>query len=160
MVNIDDFIKRLQIILDYYGLSASAFADKIDVQRSSISHLLSGRNKPSLDFIMKVIEIFPDVDLYWILNGKGTFPKSEEKVQEKIIYIPTPSNQEVTKNISEAKNESDLFSQNIIEENTDVKNNLEEKISSTQNLAQTKNSSNIERIVIFYANGSFKEYLP
>ena len=160
MVNIDDFIKRLQIILDYYGLSASAFADKIDVQRSSISHLLSGRNKPSLDFIMKVIEIFPDVDLYWILNGKGTFPKSEIKVQEKIVYVPTPSNQELKKNISEEKNESDLFSQNVIEENTVVKNNLEEKISNTQNLAQTKNSSNIERIVIFYANGSFKEYLP
>ena len=159
MVNIDDFIKRLQIILDYYGLSASAFADKIDVQRSSISHLLSGRNKPSLDFIMKVIEIFPDVDLYWILNGKGTFPKSEMKVQEKIVYVPTPPNEEVKK-ISEAKSESDLFSQNINDENTAVKNNLEEKISTTQNLAQTKNSSNIERIVIFYANGSFKEYLP
>ena len=84
MVNIDDFIKRLQIILDYYGLSASAFADRIDVQRSSISHLLSGRNKPSLDFILKVIEIFPEVDLYWILNGKGNFPKSEKKYEEKI----------------------------------------------------------------------------
>ena len=159
MVNIDDFIKRLQIILDYYGLSASAFADKIDVQRSSISHLLSGRNKPSLDFIMKVIEVFPEVDLYWILNGKGTFPKSEIKIQEKIIYVPTPPNEEVKKN-SDIKNESDLFSQNLMNENTAVKNNLEEKISNTQNLEQTKNSSNIERIVIFYANGSFKEYLP
>ena len=77
MVNIDDFIKRLEIILDYYNLSASAFADKINVQRSSLSHLLSGRNKPSLDFIIKVIEVFPEVDLYWILNGKGNFPKSE-----------------------------------------------------------------------------------
>ena len=40
------------------------------------------------------------------------------------------------------------------------KNNLEEKFSNTQNLPQTKNSSNIERIVVFYKNGSFKEYLP
>ena len=45
MVNIDDFIKRLEIILDYYNLSASAFADKINVQRSSLSHLLSGRKQ-------------------------------------------------------------------------------------------------------------------
>ena len=77
MVNIDDFIKRLEIILDYYNLTASSFADKINVQRSSLSHLLSGRNKPSLDFITKVVEVFPDIDLYWILNGNGTFPKSE-----------------------------------------------------------------------------------
>jgi transcriptional regulator with XRE-family HTH domain len=159
MVNIEDFIKRLEIILEYYSLSASAFADRISVQRSSLSHLLSGRNKPSLDFILKIVEEFTEVDLYWILNGKGTFPKSEIKIQEKIIYVPTPPNEEVKKN-SDIKNESDLFSQNIIEENTAVKNNLEEKISNTQNIAQTKNSSNIERIVIFYANGSFKEYLP
>lgn len=159
MVNIENFIKRLEIILEYYSLSASAFADRISVQRSSLSHLLSGRNKPSLDFILKIVEEFPEVDLYWILNGKGTFPKSEIKVQEKIIYVPTPPNEEVKKN-SDIKNESDLFSQNIIEENTAVKNNLEEKNSNTQNLEQTKNSSNIERIVIFYANGSFKEYLP
>jgi transcriptional regulator with XRE-family HTH domain len=159
MVNIEDFIKRLEIILEYYSLSASAFADRISVQRSSLSHLLSGRNKPSLDFILKIVEEFTEVDLYWILNGKGTFPKSEIKIQEKIIYVPTPPNEEVKKN-SDIKNESDLFSQNIIEENTAVKNNLEEKISNTQNIAQTKNSPNIERIVIFYANGSFKEYLP
>src|SRR6478735_1859901 len=76
MVNTDDFIKRLEIILEYYSLNASSFADKIGVQRSSMSHLLSGRNKPSLDFILKIINFFPDVDLYWILNGSGIFPKN------------------------------------------------------------------------------------
>ena len=55
MVNIEDFIKRLEKILDYYSLTASSFADKIGVQRSSMSHLLSGRNKPSLDFILKIL---------------------------------------------------------------------------------------------------------
>ena len=78
MVNTDDLIKRLEIILEYYSLNASSFADKIGVQRSSMSHLLSGRNKPSLDFILKIIDIFPDVDLYWILNGTGSFPKNSE----------------------------------------------------------------------------------
>ncbi len=77
MVNIEDFIKRLEILLDYYGVNASAFADKIGVQRSSLSHLLSGRNKPSLDFVLKILEVYPDVDLYWILNGQGSFPKIE-----------------------------------------------------------------------------------
>ena len=59
MINTEDFIKRLQKVIDYYGESASSFAEKIGVQRSSISHILSGRNKPSLDFILKSISLFP-----------------------------------------------------------------------------------------------------
>jgi transcriptional regulator with XRE-family HTH domain len=158
LVNIEDFIKRLEIILEYYSLSASAFADKINVQRSSLSHLLSGRNKPSLDFILKIIDEFPEVDLYWILNGKGNFPKSEISKQEKITSTPILKNEGVES--FKKDNGSDLFSQNNEFENTAVKNNLEEKISNTPNFEKDKSVSNIERIVIFYSNGNFKEYLP
>ncbi|WP_430400767.1 helix-turn-helix transcriptional regulator [Flavobacterium sp.] len=158
MVNTEDFIKRLEELLEYYSLSASGFADKINVQRSSLSHLLSGRNKPSLDFILKITDEFPEVDLYWILNGKGTFPKSENKIIENTSSTPISKIENVDKKKLESN--SDLFSQNIETDNTVVKNNLEEKFSNTQNFPQTKNSSNIERIVVFYKNGSFKEYLP
>ena len=146
MVNIDDFIKRLEIILDYYNLSASAFADKINVQRSSLSHLLSGRNKPSLDFIIKVIEVFPEVDLYWILNGKGTFPKSEKN------FSIQSTKQEVT---SDETNTPDLFSTDQTNSKQPFINNEIEKktISLSNNDAKT-----IERIVIFYTDGSFKNY--
>lgn len=78
MVNSADFIARLEKILDHYNLSAAAFADKIGVQRSSISHVLTGRNKPSLEFVMKVVRSYPEVNLYWLLNGKGVFPSGEE----------------------------------------------------------------------------------
>ena len=74
MVNKIEFTNRLKKILEYHQLTASLFADKIGVQRSSISHILSGRNKPSLDFILKVTNTFSDVDIYWLLNGKGSFP--------------------------------------------------------------------------------------
>ncbi|MEN8884320.1 MAG: helix-turn-helix transcriptional regulator, partial [Flavobacteriaceae bacterium] len=76
MVNSTDFTNRLKKILEHHQLTASMFADKIDVQRSSISHILSGRNKPSLDFILKVTNEFTDVDIYWLLNGKGIFPSN------------------------------------------------------------------------------------
>ena len=76
MVNTDAFKERLDQILSHYEMTASAFADAIGVQRSSISHLLSGRNKPSLDFVLKVVREFPEVNLYWLLNGKGGFPES------------------------------------------------------------------------------------
>ena len=158
MVNIDDFVKRLEIILDYYALNASTFADRIGVQRSSMSHLLSGRNKPSLDFVMKILEVFPDVDLYWILNGKGSFPKIEEETigkrtdtisEIKIPITPSSSNENIIV--------GDLFS--------DV-NYKEEVKPEIRNFAGSQNSNfnpvegEIEKIVIFYKNGTFKAYVP
>ncbi|AWI26908.1 helix-turn-helix domain-containing protein [Flavobacterium pallidum] len=98
MLNTDDFIKRLELLMKHYELSASSFADKIGVQRSGISHLLSGRNKPSLDFILKLGEEFPDVNLYWLLKGSGAFLSGDENTPaatgEKNMAeekIPSPS---------------------------------------------------------------------
>ena len=113
MVNISEFTSRLKKVMDFHQISASIFADKIGVQRSSISHILSGRNKPSLDFILKVTSEFSDVDMYWLLNGKGSFPKSEEK-----STTPTPT------------------------------------------IIETKSSTGkkIQRIIVFYTDGTFDEY--
>lgn len=158
MVNIDDFVKRLEVILDYYSLNASSFADKIGVQRSSMSHLLSGRNKPSLDFVMKIMEVFPEVDLYWILNGKGNFPKTEDEnlnLRQEIFL----ENEKPLPSVSWNKNilGEDLFSEVNYKEN--------EK-SETRNSVEVKNTNfnsekeEIEKIVFFYKNGTFKVYIP
>ena len=155
MVNTESFIKRLEIILDYYSLNASSFADKISVQRSSLSHLLSGRNKPSLDFILKIIEVFPEVDLYWILNGKGNFPKSS--VENEIInQAPTPiSNNQIVE--TKIEKQVDLFSANSKNE---VEENPKKIFMDSQKFETTKNFSEIDRIVVFYKNGTFKTYSP
>ena len=149
MVNIDDFVKRLEIILEYYALNASSFADKIGVQRSSMSHLLSGRNKPSLDFVMKITEVFPEVDLYWILNGTGSFPKNNEEILETTkTPAPISSNENLTP--------GDLFSEINYEAGK-----TEMKIASeTKNQNLISEESEIEKIVIFYKNGTFKAYNP
>lgn len=161
MVNLDDFIKRLETIFEYYGLSASGFADKIGVQRSSLSHLLSGRNKPSLDFIMKIVEVFPEVDLYWILNGKGNFPKSDSIEKEVLISDSTPSL--FSENKAEevkSENQPDLFSTEPTVEKNRVNETSEENFSNTRNFETLKKDSDIDRIVVFYKNGTFKNYLP
>lgn len=160
MVNTDDFIKRLEIILDYYNLSASLFADKMGVQRSGLSHLMSGRNKPSLDFVMKIIENFQEVDFYWLLNGIGTFPKTENHSvthQESVAAVsPTlfPEIENTTFDLftsedqiplKEHKSEPDLFSDT-------AENNILNPIQ--------QNPEAIERIVVFYTNGTFKSYKP
>lgn len=70
MLNYDHLIERLQLLMNENELTASSFADKIGVQRSSISHILSGRNKPSLDFIAKIEANFNEVSFHWLLTGE------------------------------------------------------------------------------------------
>ena len=130
MVNTEEFTKRLHQVMDYYDLSAAAFADKIDVGRSSISHLLSGRNKPSLDFVMKIVHSFPEVELYWLLNGKGSFPKRK-------------TNEESPAKTSESSTLADI-------EEKDLQRN-----SPPAPEGETKR---ISRIVIFYEDGSFDAF--
>lgn len=160
MVNTDDFIKRLETIFDYYTLTASSFADKIGVQRSSLSHLLSGRNKPSLDFILKVTEVFPEIDLYWILNGKGTFPKNEENevVVKNNFNTPTSSkvNLEIEKKDAQP-NTTSLFSEEHFS-NTAINEKKEANVSNIENLKTFASDDEIDAIVVFYKDGTFKKY--
>jgi len=132
MVNSSDFASRLQKILDFYGISATAFSEEIDFNRSTISHLLSGRNKPSLEFVMKVLQKFPEVELYWLLNGKGNFP-SKNKINEQTTTPPLP----------EQKNSPSVETFKTISEKP---------------LIKMDNDSDIERVIIFYKDGSFKAY--
>ena len=115
--------------MDFYDFSAASLAEKIDVQRSSISHILSGRNKPSLEFVLKVLKTFPEVELYWLLNGIGKFPKQIENI------LPTPT----------------LPSGKINEEIVQAKSKIE---------ASKEIADEIKHIVVFYTDGTFKNYIP
>lgn len=62
--------KRLQLIMASNRLNATSFADKIGVQRSNLSHILNGRNKPGYDFLLKVVQAFPNVSTHWLITGE------------------------------------------------------------------------------------------
>lgn len=143
MINNEEFLKRLQKVIQYYELTSSAFADKIGVQRSSISHLLSGRNKPSLDFILKILKEFPEVELYWLLNGRGSFPKNEPE-----LSVAETRNQKLEKQTSLPFNALPNVKENSIQEHKEVDRSF------------VSESEDIERIVVFYKNGTFKNYNP
>ncbi len=66
---------RVMELISHEGLSASAFADRIGVQRSSISHISSGRNEPSVPLIKKIMQAFPQVNVEWLLMGVGSIYK-------------------------------------------------------------------------------------
>lgn len=108
MLNIGEIVHRIQTIIKENELSASSFADRIGVQRSSISHILSGRNKPSLDFLAKIEASFEEVSFSWLLKGEGNAdvsspptPMETPTLVEKEI-IPTP------KQMASAKNEEPI----------------------------------------------------
>ncbi|GAK93540.1 hypothetical protein JCM19298_2259 [Nonlabens ulvanivorans] len=132
-------------------LNASSFAEAINVGRSSISHILSGRNKPSLDLVMNIVDQFPEVDLYWLLNGKGSYPKKEIPN----VSIPSPITPDIKKEEKvetptevnpPAHHSPDLFSTSNLENN---------KIQTELNKGK-----NISKIIILYSDGSFKDYFP
>lgn len=159
MLNNEEFTKRLKKIIDYYGESASSFAEKIGVQRSSISHILSGRNKPSLEFVLKVLSAFPEVELYWLMNGKGKFPV-EKNVEAKIERQPTPPNQ--NKIQTENSNQNLETNSNLFSEEQNLFSKTDSKTEQPQNseIQKIANSEKkeIERIVIFYKDGSFSNF--
>lgn len=86
---------RLQKFLNYEGLSRSNFAQIMGVQQSSITHILSGRNKPSFDFIEKMLQRFPKIAPDWLIMGKGPMYRTNESSsipqakQEILIHQPT-----------------------------------------------------------------------
>jgi len=114
--------ERLQLVLKMHNLTPSAFADKIGVQRSNISHVLSGRNKPSLDLLEKILVNFPRVNAHWLITGV------------------------------------------LVEGKQDLGTNKESTITSKESVIvenrnpEIKKANNIERIVIFYSDATFKEY--
>ena len=132
MVNSTDFGIRLQKILDYYNISAAELSNQIKFNRSTISHLLSGRNKPSLDFVMRILQKYPEVELYWLLNGKGSFPS-------------------ITKNLAPIDNMT-----------TSEATKIESILPSNKHLTEVTSNSlintDVDQIVIFFKDGTFKSY--
>ncbi len=136
MLHPQDAIQKLETLLNYYQLNASSFADKIGVQRSSLSHILSGRNKPSLEFVVKIAQHFPEMDLDWFLLNKGSFPKQTaspiEAAEKELIQLPTKLSEQVA---------------------------AAAHASGAPATPTTVENKAIESVMVFYKDGSFKQYV-
>ena len=143
---------RLLLFLNNENISATILADEIGVQRSSISHILSGRNNPSFDFIYKIIKKYDNLNAEWLITGRGEMYKSEEKLSKKAsgpdMNLFTDQN-----NVNAARPEH---------EKTGIRRSLTPTENDQDNEYSNKvtNVNKIEKIVYFYKNGTFKEYHP
>lgn len=152
-----DLNKKIEQIIIDKGLSPSYFADTIGIQRSSISHILSGRNKPSLDIIQRILKVFPDIDRDWLLFDSKISQQNTPQINRQ-----QPVNQQITKvNLQEqAPRES---SKNFQTEPPVVKMNVNlptKRKIERPTVPSILSGKQIERIMIFYTDGTFEEKRP
>ena len=147
--------QRLQLFLQMEQLSQSQFADKMGIQRSGVTHLLSGRNKPSFDFIARLLQTYPTLNAEWLILGKGK-PYKDSSTNPDIPSAPQP----VT-----AAPESDLFDPYtqppVLEETEMISfNDLQqideiEEIKSPSPIPDTPKT--IKAILILYEDGTYEK---
>jgi transcriptional regulator with XRE-family HTH domain len=157
--------EKIELLIKRKQLSASQFADKLGIPRSSISHILSGRNKPSLDVVQKILRVFPEITAEDLLF--------EDRTLGSIAIV---------KEITAAPSTPSLFDPILPTPSESVKNNSPEQTIVQSNLRRTRESSNsernsiapvstsvvnptylekkIERVLIFYSDGTFSESKP
>lgn len=147
---------RLQKFLDAENISQALFADTIGVARASVSHILSGRNKPGYDFITGMMTHYPSLNVEWLLSGKGRMYKDSASAKE----ITVSDNEESVEDdtlFSEFENERKISdaTQVISDDGTSGTDNVSQAVCRCDEGA--KSGRRIERVVVFYDNNTFEE---
>ncbi len=146
---------RIKHLMEAKKISAAQFADEIGVQRSSLSHILSGRNKPSLDFMLKVKKQYPEIRLDWLLLGEGNMNSGREEKS------PIPDEKEEGK--VEGQPELDFIPEDkgVMSESDKA---LYQKVrDKEQAYYTTKNKlldNTPERVILIFKNGTFTSFVP
>lgn len=130
-------IKNILLVKD---MSPSRFADEIGVQRSSISHILSGRNKPSLEIIQKIVRRFPELGTEWIMDEDDADEETDDQAD-----------------ITHTKSLAALKETNIASNGTKDKSPIQIPV---QEESETSTKRKVEKILIFYSDKTFTEYKP
>lgn len=158
---------RIQSIINHSGLTQSAFADRIGVQRSAISHILSGRNNPGLDFLVRIMDNFPDISGDWLITGKGDMLKRRNRVTLPPQLFPPEEKQanepedQAPYNLRTPKKEPEITLAPINtpeEEQTDTKKETEPQPAENKPITTPQDGKTIIRVIIFYSDNTFEAY--
>ncbi|GAA4445237.1 helix-turn-helix transcriptional regulator [Pontibacter saemangeumensis] len=138
-------VERIRQIMEHKGLTSTQLADSIEVPRAIVSHILSGRNKPSLDVILKIVSTYRDVDRNWLLLGEGSMLMSlASAVKEKEPQPP------VAERASAVQEEAPMPAPSV--EKVQEAPSVEKKPAAPER--------SIEQVMIFYSDKSFTTYRP
>lgn len=86
---------RILQIMQKEGLSNVEFAEKLGISTSSLSHIFSGRNKPSLEVVMRIHKACPYINLNWLLYGDGEMEETTSSISHVDLFTQTPENREI-----------------------------------------------------------------
>ncbi len=136
---------RLQQFLTLEQLSPARLSEIIGIQRSGLSHILSGRNKPGFDFIQKLLLKFPSLNAEWLITGKGKMYK-----EQAIPFSDQKSEIDKPPQISEYT----LYNQNV-QPREPSENLIKEKISEDD-----PENRILKKIIFIYSDSTFSEYFP
>ncbi|PLX01158.1 MAG: transcriptional regulator [Marinilabiliales bacterium] len=144
---------RILEILKEESLSSAKFADEIGVQRSSVYHVLSGRNKPSLDFLQKIISRYRAINTEWLLTGRGSMYKDQG----------TPKNLFSSQQVGKEEDQPQLDPKSVqLEENRLSEDESEHVIQVQDDQESVKNagSKTLKRVLLLYSDGSLESFIP
>lgn len=145
--------ERILQVMENEGLAPSKFAETIGIQRSAMSHIISGRNNPSLDVFMKILETFPYVDSDWLLFGKGEMQK-EQTVKSSLSQPDLFGN--IAINRSTPQVDPEYRKENRVKEDENTTKQTDKEIVIRTELVAKK----ISKIVIFYADETYETFTP
>jgi len=154
---------RIKQIIDLEDLSHSDFAKMLGVQRATISHILAGRNNPSVDFIQKLLQKFTNINADWLLLGIGTMYKTtpndlfqSNKKAENVTKKQENLQNETNNQKLEDNNQQEINNtQNTIFENKHVTNDKQTlNLNNSQNIVQVST----DQIIILYDDSTFRTY--
>lgn len=156
---------RIKLIMESEHLTPSAFADKLQLGRAVISHILNGRNNPSLDVVARILSNMNNIDPDWLITGNGNMHKSEQT--EKVSTVQ----QTLMNNYPLNQNKPDLFSQNYIsppitqqEPEYRKENIVEQPQKTVENVLnqtviyQKQPERKISKIIIYYTDNTFETF--
>ena len=151
--------ERLEELMQLLNLNPTQFANAIGVQRATLQHILSGRNEPSLKIIMAIHTSFPDVELEWLLNGKGSaIPQLQQNEPEKDDYPLLPGMESLffTDDVRNSPENSNLRGEENPPNQRKRRNNKEvEPISEADIPGKDKT---IKEVVVFFADGTYQKF--
>jgi plasmid maintenance system antidote protein VapI len=172
----DKLKERIELLISTKGMTNAVFAESIGVQPSNISHIISGRNKPSLDLVTKILDRFKEVRTEWLINGKGSmtrdytlFDEDAQPTQISMARKPftetaRPASQPAAAEISqpaEAKMENQKQEGIGNEEDVASKQQVEQEQKYYAEKSMMENSGKkIEKMVIFFNDKTFTVYSP
>ena len=146
---------RLQQFLNMENLSPARFAEKMGIQRSGVSHLLSGRNKPSFEFLQRMMTTFPDINYEWLVLGKGRPYKNDHPQPD-----PLPKPGFYTEPAESDTFENEELFPDFQEFDTEIQpaQVVENRVKpATATATPSESVKKIARIIVFFTDGTFEE---